>query len=184
MSALCLAAWIIAALKSSRVLPMSLPLKRKNGPKALPKLPVLAKAFSPRNPVHEQEMARVAEEASGLPASMGWPVCPAAQFSRRCHAYYNAAVSNLHNASLDPVENSAAFAGHTAKTRLLKADGGATSFGESRKNPVQSILSGPSASVMGALCPMAGWRLRLLSFAGHGRHHNGYSHCRRWFSRA
>ncbi len=73
MSALCLAAWIIAALKSAYFLPMSLPLKRKNGPKLhCPKLPVLAKVFA-RNPVHEQEMARVAEEASGLPASMGWP---------------------------------------------------------------------------------------------------------------
>lgn len=108
--------------------------------------------FSPRNPVHEQEMARVAEEASGLPASMGHSLSGRLNFPRRvATAYYNAAVSNLHNAFLDSVENSAAFAGHTENMRLLKADGGATSFGESRKNPVQSILSGPSASVMGAL---------------------------------
>lgn len=106
--------------------------------------------FSPRNPVHEQEMARVAAEASGLPVSMGHSLSGRLNFPRRvATAYYNAAVSKLHNAFLDSVENAAGFAGKNM--RLLKADGGAISFGESRKNPVQSILSGPSASVMGAL---------------------------------
>lgn len=108
--------------------------------------------FSPRNPAHEEEMARVAARASGLPASMGHSLSGRLNFPRRvATAYYNAAVSRLNDAFLDSVEKSPGFTGREGNLRLLKADGGATSFGESRKNPVQSILSGPSASVMGAL---------------------------------
>ena len=56
---------------------------------------------------------------------------------------------------LTAVEQSLQAAGIRAPLRLLKADGGAVPAALARQEPVQSVLSGPAASVMGilALCP-------------------------------
>lgn len=108
--------------------------------------------FSPRNPAHEEKMAEVAKRASGLPVCMGHKLSGKLNFPRRiATAYYNAAVEKLHNRFLDAVENGLAALGVKSSLRLLKADGGAIPFAVSRKDSVQSILSGPAASVMGAL---------------------------------
>lgn len=106
--------------------------------------------FSPRNPAHEDEMARIAKKASGLPVVKGHNLSGMPNFPRRiATAYYNAAVARLHAGFLEAVEMSCGFG--EASLRLLKADGGAASFSQARKYPAQSILSGPAASVMGAL---------------------------------
>ena len=79
-------------------------------------------------------------------------------FPRRiATAYFNAAVQRLHVKFLEAAESALARAGVFAAVRLLKADGGAVPLSLSRQEPVQSILSGPAASVMGvlALCPGA-----------------------------
>lgn len=108
--------------------------------------------FSPRNPEHEEKMAKVAQKASGLPVTMGHTLSGRLNFPRRiATAYYNAAVARLHNNFLDAVENGLSAMGVNSYLRLLKADGGAIPFKVSRKEPAQSILSGPAASVMGAL---------------------------------
>ena len=112
--------------------------------------------FSPRNPAHERAMGAAAVKASSLPATLGHRLSGRLNFPRRvATAYYNAAVQRLHNDFLDAVEAALADAGIHAATRLLKADGGAVPTSLSRREPVQSILSGPAASVMGvmALCP-------------------------------
>ena len=121
--------------------------------------------FSPRNPAHERAMGAAAAKASGLPVTLGHRLSGRLNFPRRvATAYYNAAVQRLHNAFLDAVEAALADAGIHAATRLLKADGGAVPVSLSRREPVQSILSGPAASVMGvmALCPEAGRGCSLL----------------------
>ncbi|WP_297849150.1 hydantoinase/oxoprolinase family protein [uncultured Desulfovibrio sp.] len=112
--------------------------------------------FSPRNPAHERAMGAAAVKASGLPVTLGHRLSGQLNFPRRvATAYYNAAVQRLHNEFLDAVEAALTGAGIHAVTRLLKADGGVTPTSLSRREPVQSILSGPAASVMGvmALCP-------------------------------
>lgn len=108
--------------------------------------------FSPRNPAHEEEMGRIAAAASGLPVTLGHNLSGRLNFPRRiATAYYNAAVARIHHNFLDAVEKSFHDLGLRAQCRLLKADGGAIPFALSRREPVQSILSGPAASVMGAL---------------------------------
>ena len=73
-------------------------------------------------------------------------------FPRRiATAYFNAAVQRLHSNFLDAVESALAESGVRAAVRLLKADGGAVPLSLSRREPVQSVLSGPAASVMGVL---------------------------------
>ncbi|MBD5626809.1 MAG: hydantoinase/oxoprolinase family protein [Desulfovibrio sp.] len=121
--------------------------------------------FSPRNPAQEQKMGEVAGAASGLPVTLGHSLSGRLNFPRRiATAYYNAAVARLTGEFLDAVEAALAEAGVTAPVRLLKADGGAATLAFSRREPVQSILSGPAASVMGvmALWPEAAEGCSLL----------------------
>lgn len=127
----------------------------------------VAGKFSPRNPEHENAMAAVLE-SSGDCVCRGHLVSGQLNFPRRiASVYYNAAVWRLHNAFLDAVEQALGDAGIHAPVRLLKADGGAVPLGASRRRPVESILSGPAASVMGvmALCDTAGDGL-LLDMGG------------------
>ena len=128
--------------------------------------------FSPRNAAHEQKMAQAvrrgaetsvqnasnADAQDALCITLGHRLSGRLNFPRRiATAYFNASVQRLHSRFLDAVENALAKAGVRAAVRLLKADGGAVPLCLSRREPVQSILSGPAASVMGvlALCPAA-----------------------------
>lgn len=115
--------------------------------------------FSPRNPGHEEQMAKIITQASALPVTMGHTLSGRLNFPRRiATAYYNAAVARLHKNFLDAVESGLGAMGIKARLALLKADGGAIPFAVSAREPVQSILSGPAASVMGALALWAGAR--------------------------
>ncbi|MDE7240305.1 hydantoinase/oxoprolinase family protein [Desulfovibrio sp.] len=121
--------------------------------------------FSPRNPAQERRMGEVARNASGLPVTLGHSLSGRLNFPRRiATAYYNAAVARLEGEFLDAVEAALAGSGVTAPVRLLKADGGAATLAFARREPVQSILSGPAASVMGvmALWPEAAEGCSLL----------------------
>ena len=109
--------------------------------------------FSPRNAAHEQAMAEAVRHAAPqMPVTEGHRLSGRLNFPRRlATAYFNAAVGRLHREFLDAVEAALAGAGIRAQVRLLKADGGAVPLELSRREPVQSILSGPAASVMGVL---------------------------------
>lgn len=108
--------------------------------------------FSPRNPAHEDEMAKAVKNACNLPVTLGHTLSGKLNFPRRiATAYYNAAVARINEEFLTAVEKALASAGVHGALRLLKADGGAIPFSQSRREPVQSILSGPAASVMGCL---------------------------------
>ncbi len=109
--------------------------------------------FSPRNPAHEQAMARiVAEAAPGAAVTLGHRISGELNFPRRIvSAYYNSAVLGLHNRFLDAVQDMLERRGLKAPVHLLRADGGAVPVEASRQLPVHSLLSGPAASVMGVM---------------------------------
>lgn len=108
--------------------------------------------FSPRNPAHEIAMAKTIEAACGLKATMGHSLSGKLNFPRRITtAYYNAAIARLHREFMDAVQTALLSLGINAPCRLLKADGGAAMLHQSGSAPVQSLLSGPAASVMGCL---------------------------------
>ncbi|MDR3362411.1 MAG: hydantoinase/oxoprolinase family protein [Desulfovibrio sp.] len=112
--------------------------------------------FSPRNPAHEKIMEKAVAGVCALSVTAGHNLSGALNFPRRiATAYYNAAVERLHHNFLDATGQALAAAGIRALPRLLKSDGGAAPAALSRREPVQSILSGPAASAMGAmaLCP-------------------------------
>lgn len=114
--------------------------------------------FSPRNAAHELAMSEAVRSAAPqMSITVGHRLSGRLNFPRRmATAYFNAAVQRLHNEFLDAVEAALAEAGITASVRLLKADGGAVPLTLSRREPVQSILSGPAASVMGVLALCGG----------------------------
>lgn len=114
--------------------------------------------FSPHNAAHELAMSEAVRSAAPqMSITAGHRLSGRLNFPRRmATAYFNAAVQRLHNEFLDAVEGALAEAGITASVRLLKADGGAVPLPLSRREPVQSILSGPAASVMGVLALCGG----------------------------
>ncbi len=130
--------------------------------------------FSTRNPAHEDEMEATIREVFGDEnpvISTGHRLSGSLNFPRRiATAYWNAAVWALHNRFADAVESGLQDMGIHAPACLLKADGGAIPLSSSRKAPVEALLSGPAASVMGilALTPprMATEDLLVLDMGG------------------
>jgi len=83
---------------------------------------------------------------------MGHRVSANLNFPRRiATAWINAAVHPLHRLFFEAVRDSLKKKGFEIPIFVLKADGGTTSFEASIDMPGQTILSGPAASVMGAL---------------------------------
>jgi N-methylhydantoinase A len=107
--------------------------------------------FSIRNPAHEQ-----ANKTILLPSFakvfMGHRTSGNLNFGRRiATTYLNAAVYPLHQDFYQAVLKSLAARRLNLSLRLLKADGGNMKFESSIDYPAQTILSGPAASVMGAV---------------------------------
>jgi len=114
--------------------------------------------FSTRNPRHENTIRRMAcdckdeehcENADFV--TLGYRLGGALNFPRRvATAYFNCSVWRLYNEFATAVEKGLdeMGMGHV-KVNMLKADGGTMPLPQSRKMPVQSIFSGPAASVMG-----------------------------------
>lgn len=123
---------------------------RKNGVKVF----AVAGKFSTRNPSHENSLRdAVAESADFI--TLGHRLSGQLSFPRRVTtAYYNSAVWRIFSSFTDAVEKSVSQRGVTPVINILKADGGTMPLKVSRQFPVESILSGPAASVMGiiALC--------------------------------
>lgn len=113
--------------------------------------------FSPRNPAHENALRdAILAAVPDADITLGHALSGRLGFPRRvASAHCNAAVRRVLSGFLDAAEKALAECGIDAPVRLLKADGGALPAAASRREPVQSILSGPAAGVMGvlALCP-------------------------------
>ncbi|HNU92687.1 MAG TPA: hydantoinase/oxoprolinase family protein [Spirochaetota bacterium] len=110
--------------------------------------------FSTRNPAHENSM-REALAGSADFITQGHAISGNLNFPRRiATAYYNSSVWRIYNRFADAVEKALGEYGVRASVNVLKADGGTMPLAVSRLLPVETILSGPSASVMGilALC--------------------------------
>lgn len=110
--------------------------------------------FSTRNP--DQEL-RIADRLSPLAdhITTGHSLSGILNFPRRiATAYFNSAVWRIYNDFAWAVEESALEFGLGGTINMLKADGGTMPVSSSKDLPVESIMSGPAASVMGiiALC--------------------------------
>ncbi len=107
--------------------------------------------FSVRNPEHEQTIKESVHSQADF-VSLGHEFSGQLGFGRRiATAAYNCAVWRLYNRFADAVQSSVVKLGLQAKINILKADGGVMPLSLSRSIPVESILSGPAASVMGII---------------------------------
>ena len=125
---------------------------RKNG---IRQVGVVGK-FSTRNPAHEIRIGELLGDSFDK-IFLGHRVSGSLNFGRRiATTYLNAAVYPIHKSFFDAVLNSLNAKGMHLPLRLLKADGGNMKLEASIDFPAQTILSGPAASVMGAVAMAAG----------------------------
>ncbi|MDD2467615.1 MAG: hydantoinase/oxoprolinase family protein [Desulfobulbus sp.] len=107
--------------------------------------------FSPRNPAYEN---RILEELGNKAefVTLGHLVSGQLNFGRRIHtAYYNSAVWRTFQRFAKALTASLKGFNLEAEVNILKADGGTMPLARALELPVQSIFSGPAASVMGIL---------------------------------
>lgn len=120
---------------------------RKDGVKVF----AAATKFSTRNNCHETEIAESIGGAADY-ITLGHELSSQLSFPRRAAtAYYNSAVWRIYNKFIDAIIGGMESIGIEAPVNILKADGGTMPLGVSRKIPVESILSGPAASIMGII---------------------------------
>jgi N-methylhydantoinase A/oxoprolinase/acetone carboxylase beta subunit len=111
----------------------------------------IAGKFSIRNPSHELRINEIVQPSFER-TFMGHRISGNFNFGRRiATTYLNTAVYPLHREFFQAVQKSLKKKGLSVPLRLLKADGGNLNFESSIDYPAQTILSGPAASVMGAV---------------------------------
>jgi N-methylhydantoinase A/oxoprolinase/acetone carboxylase beta subunit len=112
--------------------------------------------FSVRNPAHENRIHALLGNSFDK-IFLGHRSSGSLNFARRiATTYLNAAVYPIHKAFFDAMQASLSVKSLQLPLRLLKADGGNMRLEASVDFPAQTILSGPAASVMGAVALAAG----------------------------
>lgn len=105
--------------------------------------------FSTRNPTTECDIAELVSKT--MPKiSLGHQVSGKLNFPRRVNtAFLNAAVYDTFSRFADNIKLSLKKEGIEAPVAILKADGGVMRIDVAKDMPVETILSGPAASLMG-----------------------------------
>src|SRR6185295_18806365 len=105
------------------------------------------------NPVHEQRMqAILAEEYPGVLVSVSSEVLPQfREFERTMATSLNAAVMPPVSRYVSVLRRALDDEGVQAPLLIMKSDGGVTSAATCVRQPVQTVLSGPAAGVVGAV---------------------------------
>jgi len=106
---------------------------------------------SHNNPAHELAVKRVIREATGLSVTCGHEVSEGLNYRvRAATAALNARIIPLLEALLDEVAGCLARRGIAAAQMVVRSDGSLMSARVAREKPIETILSGPAASVAGA----------------------------------
>ncbi len=105
------------------------------------------------NPAHEQRMAAILRaEYPGVLVSLSSEVLPQfREFERSMATALNAAVMPPVSRYMGVLRGALDAEGVTAPLLIMKSDGGVTSAATCLRLPVQTVLSGPAAGVVGAL---------------------------------
>ncbi len=107
--------------------------------------------FCVRNPSHEILIRRILNKYFKK-VFLGHHVSGNLNFPRRiATTHLNAAVFSLHKSFFEAVKLSLEEKGLLVPIQILKADGGTMSLESSMAFPGQTVLSGPAASIMGAI---------------------------------
>jgi N-methylhydantoinase A len=107
--------------------------------------------FSTRNPLQEIELREIVQDRLDH-VSLGHRMSGHLNFPRRiATTYLNEAIWGRHHRFVQEVLHFVRTRGIDVPIYILKADGGTFDISQSVEFPVQTILSGPAASIMGIL---------------------------------
>ena len=107
--------------------------------------------FGVRNPAHEIAARDLIRERTGLPVTCGHELSAQLNGPKRAlTCVLNARLIGMIAALVDATEATLAAQGIAAPLMLVRGDGSLVSAGFARARPIETILSGPAASLIGA----------------------------------
>ncbi|HWQ44545.1 MAG TPA: hydantoinase/oxoprolinase family protein [Methanosarcina barkeri] len=107
--------------------------------------------FSIRNPVHELAIKTRIQELTELPVVCGHELSlDLGAYERGITAYLNAQLIPIANQFIRSIKEEISGRGMSARLLMLKCDGSVVGINEALEKPIESIFSGPAASLIGA----------------------------------
>jgi N-methylhydantoinase A/oxoprolinase/acetone carboxylase beta subunit len=107
--------------------------------------------FSIRNPEHELRAREIIERQTDLPVVCGHELSQSlGSYERGVTAYLNAQLLPVSTRFVNTVVSEIKRRGIEAQMMMLKCDGSIVGIREALKHPVESIFTGPAASLVGA----------------------------------
>lgn len=111
----------------------------------------VAGQFATRNPAHEVRAMKLAREVTGLPVSASHQLSAKLGGPKRAlTAVLNARLIGMIDALIGRAEAELRAVGIRAPMMVVRGDGALMSSAQARARPIETILSGPAASIVGA----------------------------------
>jgi N-methylhydantoinase A/oxoprolinase/acetone carboxylase beta subunit len=126
----------------------------------------VAGQFATRNPAHELRAAELVAQITGRPVSASHQLSAKLNGPKRAlTAVLNARLIGMIDRLIGRAEDTLIMLGIEAPLMVVRGDGALISSGQARERPIETILSGPAASIVGARW-MTGAELALVSDIG------------------
>ncbi len=111
----------------------------------------VASQFATRNPAHELRAAALVAEITGRPVSSSHQLSAKLNGPKRAMtAVLNARLIGMIDGLIGRAEQTLTGLGITAPLMVVRGDGALISSAQARARPIETILSGPAASIVGA----------------------------------
>ncbi len=111
----------------------------------------VASQFATRNPAHEQRAAELIREVTGRPVSCSHHLSAKLNGPKRAlTALLNARLIGMIARLIEKAEGKLRDLGIDAPLMVVRGDGALISADQAREKPIETILSGPAASIVGA----------------------------------
>ncbi|UWQ53823.1 hydantoinase/oxoprolinase family protein [Leisingera caerulea] len=111
----------------------------------------VAGVFATRNPAHEMEAARIIHELTGAPVTCSHQLSAKLNGPKRAvTAVLNARLIGMIDRLIGRAQDTLRDLGIEAPMMVVRGDGALMSGEQARERPIETILSGPAASIVGA----------------------------------
>lgn len=111
----------------------------------------VAAQFATRNPAHETRAAEIIRDVTGAPVSASHQLSAKLNGPKRAlTAVLNARLIGMIDRLINRAEWTLRDQGITAPMMVVRGDGALVSADQAREKPIETILSGPAASIVGA----------------------------------